>query len=91
MKKPKSGELSERMDAGHAPTMTPDSAGAPGGFLPKGTVIGSYRVENFIDAGGMGSVYRCLHTTLKNVVAIKGSALTEKQVELLRRICDRIV
>ena len=28
---------------------------------------------------------------VKNVVAIKGSALTEKQVELLRRICDTIV
>lgn len=28
---------------------------------------------------------------VKNVVAIKGSALTEKQVELLRRYCDTIV
>ncbi|KKU02207.1 MAG: primase protein [Candidatus Amesbacteria bacterium GW2011_GWB1_47_26] len=28
---------------------------------------------------------------VRNVVAIKGSALTEKQVELLRRICDTIV
>lgn len=28
---------------------------------------------------------------VKNVVAIKGSALTEKQVELLRRICDTVV
>jgi len=28
---------------------------------------------------------------VKNVVAIKGSALTEKQVELLRRLCDTIV
>lgn len=28
---------------------------------------------------------------VKNVVAIKGSALTEKQVELLRRLCDTLV
>lgn len=28
---------------------------------------------------------------VKNVVAIKGSALTEKQVELLRRICDTVI
>ncbi len=28
---------------------------------------------------------------VKNVVAIKGSALTEKQVELLRRICETVV
>ena len=28
---------------------------------------------------------------VKNVVAIKGSALTEKQVELLRRLCDTII
>lgn len=28
---------------------------------------------------------------VKNVVAIKGSALTEKQVELLRRVCDQVV
>lgn len=28
---------------------------------------------------------------VRNVVAIKGSALTEKQVELLRRICDTVV
>lgn len=28
---------------------------------------------------------------VKNVVAIKGSALTERQVELLRRICDTVV
>ena len=28
---------------------------------------------------------------VKNVVAVKGSALTEKQVELLRRLCDTIV
>ncbi len=28
---------------------------------------------------------------VKNVVAIKGSALTEKQVELLRRVCEEIV
>ena len=30
-------------------------------------------------------------TGVKNVVAIKGSALTERQVELLRRVCDQIV
>ena len=28
---------------------------------------------------------------VKNVVAIKGSALTAKQVELLRRICDTVI
>jgi len=39
--------------------------------LPHGRTLGSYRIEGFIGAGGMGHVYRGRDTRLDRVVAIK--------------------
>src|SRR5262245_10651008 len=39
--------------------------------LDPGTVIGSYRIESQLGEGGMGVVYRALHTKLNRPVAIK--------------------
>jgi eukaryotic-like serine/threonine-protein kinase len=39
--------------------------------LPPGTMLGPYRVDALIDAGGMGEVYRAHDTRLQRVVAIK--------------------
>ena len=39
--------------------------------LKPGTMVGSYRIENFLGAGGMGEVYRATDTKLNRPVAIK--------------------
>jgi serine/threonine protein kinase len=39
--------------------------------LSPGTLIGSYRVESAIGAGGMGEVYRATDTRLNRPVAVK--------------------
>src|SRR5512134_3307332 len=43
---------------------------APKG-LAHGTIVGSYRIESPLGAGGMGTVYRALDTKLNRPVAIK--------------------
>ena len=39
--------------------------------LSKGSLLGSYRIEEFIASGGMGEVYKARHTQLERWVAIK--------------------
>ena len=39
--------------------------------LPKGSTLGSYRIEEFVAAGAMGEVYKARHTDLERWVAIK--------------------
>ncbi len=39
--------------------------------LSPGTILGPYRVDALIDAGGMGEVYRAYDTRLQRVIAIK--------------------
>ena len=39
--------------------------------LSKGSILGSYRIEEFIASGGMGEVYKARHTQLERWVAIK--------------------
>ena len=39
--------------------------------LATGTMVGAYRLERLIGAGGTGDVYRALDTKLKRPVAIK--------------------
>ncbi len=39
--------------------------------LSKGSILGSYRIEEFIASGGMGEVYKARHTQLESWVAIK--------------------
>lgn len=44
---------------------------APSPHLPEGTLLGRYRVESFVDEGGMGAVYRAYDTKLDRPVALK--------------------
>jgi serine/threonine-protein kinase len=39
--------------------------------LPRNTLIGEYRITESLGAGGMGEVYRAVHTHLDRVIAIK--------------------
>jgi len=41
------------------------------GDLPSGSIIGSYRVESTVGAGGMGFVYRAVNMLTKRAVALK--------------------
>lgn len=43
----------------------------PSGRLQPGTRLGAYEIVAFLSAGGMGEVYRAVHTVLRREVAIK--------------------
>jgi serine/threonine-protein kinase len=43
----------------------------PGVDLAPGTMLGAYRLEQLIGAGGMGEIYRAVDTRLNRIVAIK--------------------
>jgi len=57
-------------------TATGPIAGGPAttgeiGRVLEGTMLGPYRLEQFIGGGGMGAVFRALDTTLHRTVAVK--------------------
>jgi tetratricopeptide (TPR) repeat protein len=54
--------------------------------LPKGSTLGSYRIEEFIASGGMGELYKARHSELERWVAIKilGEGIGRSEVALRR-------
>ena len=51
------------------------------GRLLEGTMLGPYRLDEFVGGGGMGAVFRALDTTLDRTVAVKVLARRESDDE----------
>ncbi|MCZ2340268.1 MAG: protein kinase [Bacteroidales bacterium] len=60
--------VSDSTDTHHPVPPLGESDSAP---LPPGSIIGNYRLDERLGAGGMGEVYRGVHTRLGGTVAIK--------------------
>lgn len=56
--------------------------------LEKGAIIGEYRIVDFIGEGGMGQVYRALHTRIDRMVAIKVLAPTSGESVVVQRFLN---
>src|SRR5688572_4239070 len=52
-------------------TMIAPRAGLPADLFQTGEIVGQYRVDKVLGAGGMGVVYLVKHTALKKLFALK--------------------
>jgi len=70
-----------------APALPPSrTASTEIGRILAGTMLGPYRLDEFIGGGGMGAVFRALDTTLDRIVAVKVLARHDSEdEETLRR------
>ncbi len=59
--------------SGHSPAQSLDKTGSAG-TLSVGCLVGPYRIEARIGAGGMGEVWKARDTRLDRIVAIKTSS-----------------
>lgn len=63
--------LAKRIAIGDPSVALPPRVCRPPMQLSKGSLLGSYRIEEHIASGGMGEVYKARHTQLERWVAIK--------------------
>ena len=75
----------EALLAGQQETELPGYEPATGALLETGTLIGSYRIDGPLGAGGMGVVYRATDTKLHRPAAIKVLPETLADPEARRR------
>ena len=52
-------------------SLPPTQSGPGSPYIPVGTEIGAYRIEAFVDRGGMASIYEATDLRLNRTVALK--------------------
>src|SRR5216683_2121732 len=57
-------------------------------MLPLNTHIGHYRLVAFLGMGGMGEVYRAIHTRIGRGVALKVLSLTNQDSKFAQRFLN---
>ncbi len=57
-------------------------------MLPLSTHIGQYRLVEFLGMGGMGEVYRAVHTRIDRVVALKVLSRTDRDLKFVQRFLN---
>ena len=60
-------------------------------ILPVNAIVGKYRIENLVGAGGMGEVYRAVHIQHRTVVAIKSLNCDQASGTALARIRNEAI
>ena len=73
----------------HSTEVAPNTGKAAASDLPRGSVVGEYRIEGIAGRGGMGVVYSALQPVIEKKVAIKIlNAQFSTDADLVRRFVD---